>query len=420
MLTTLYNWLPTEGVNLLLVLFLAFLIGLEREERKADTGQYVFGGVRTFPLIGLIGYTIAYLSGGNLVPLATGFAVVGAFLLMSYWHKLAKGDLAGITTEMSGLVTYLVGPLVYANHLWFATALSVAAMLLLELKAGLEGLTRRVASDDILTFTKFLLLTVIILPLLPNENFTQFQINPYKTWLIVAAVSTVSYASYVLQRLSRGRDSALLAAVLGGAYSSTVTTIVFSRRAAQDPNPHLYAGGILIASGMMYLRLAALLALFNQSLMRLLAPAFIVLGVIALGAGWLWSARGDASAGGTPREFETKNPLEIGAALVFAVIYLAMLVATHYAVTYLGNTGVYSLAAVMGVTDVDPFIMGITQAAGTVTPLGVGASSIAIAAASNNLVKGIYAYSLAPRAVGVQSLVLLAALAALGLVPLVW
>jgi uncharacterized membrane protein (DUF4010 family) len=97
-----------------------------------------------------------------------------------------------------------------------------------------------------------------------------------------------------------------------------------------------------------------------------------------------------------------------------------MLIATQLAVTYLGKAGVNTLAAIMGVTDVDPFIMGMTQAAGALTPLRVAASAVLIAAASNNLVKGIYAYSLGDRKTGIQGFVLLAVLAALGLVPLVW
>jgi uncharacterized membrane protein (DUF4010 family) len=120
------------------------------------------------------------------------------------------------------------------------------------------------------------------------------------------------------------------------------------------------------------------------------------------------------------REFEPNNPLELMAAFLFALLFLAMMVATQLAVTYLGRAGVNILAAVMGVTDVDPFIMGMTQAAGSLTPLKVAAAAVVIAAASNNLVKGIYAYSLADRKTGVQGLALLTALAALGLIPLFW
>ena len=120
------------------------------------------------------------------------------------------------------------------------------------------------------------------------------------------------------------------------------------------------------------------------------------------------------------REYEPRNPLELLAAFLFALLFLAMLVATQLAVTYLGRAGVNTLAAIMGVTDVDPFIMGMTQAAGTLTPLKVAAFAVLIAAASNNLVKGIYAYSLADRKTGVQSLGLLTGLAVAGLAPLLW
>jgi uncharacterized membrane protein (DUF4010 family) len=416
----LYRWLPPEAVKILLVLFLSFLIGLEREEHKTAAGHYAFGGVRTFPLIGLIGYSMALLSGTQLLPLALGFLVIGGFLSLSYWHKLSSAEYAGVTSEMSGLATYLVGALVYYEHFWIATTLSVASLFLLELKTGLEKLANRTAPAEILTLAKFLLLTAVILPILPNREFGPFHLNPFKTWLVVVAVSTISYGSYILQKLTKARGGIVLAAFLGGAYSSTLTTVVMSRRAAREDHPHLFAGGILIASGVMYIRLVALLALFSRQLMLLLALPFLVLAGLAMAVGWIWARRPDARVDEVKREFEPNNPLELMAAFLFALLFLAMMVATQLAVTYLGRAGVNILAAVMGVTDVDPFIMGMTQAAGSLTPLKVAAAAVVIAAASNNLVKGIYAYSLADRKTGVQGLALLTALAALGLIPLFW
>jgi uncharacterized membrane protein (DUF4010 family) len=416
----LYRWLPPDAVKITLVLFLSFMIGLEREEHKALAGHYAFGGVRTFPLIGLIGYSVALLSGAQLVPLTLGFLVVGSFLLLSYWRKLSSSETAGVTTEMSGLATFLVGALIYYDHFWIATTLSVASLLLLELKAFLETLARRIPAEEILTFAKFLLLSAVILPILPQEPLGRFHINPFKTWLVVVAVSTISYGSYVLQKLTKERGGVVMAALLGGAYSSTVTTVVMSRRAAREARPHLFAGGILMASGIMYLRLVALVALFNRRLAATLAPAFLVLAGVAIAGGWIWSRLPDAAEAEIKREFEPKNPLELLAAFLFALLFLAMLIATQLAVTYLGRAGVNTLAAIMGVTDVDPFIMGMTQSGGSATPLAVAAVAILIAAASNNLIKGIYAYSLADRKTGIQSLVLLAALALLGLSPLLW
>src|ERR1017187_3015414 len=106
-----YELLPPEAFKIVLVLFLSFLLGLEREEKKA-AGHYSFGGVRTFPLIGLIGYSIALISGTQLLALTVGFLVISGFLMLSYWHKLTSAAVPGVTTEMSGLATFLVGPLI--------------------------------------------------------------------------------------------------------------------------------------------------------------------------------------------------------------------------------------------------------------------------------------------------------------------
>jgi len=420
MLVKLYAWLPPDAIKILLVLGLSLLVGSEREEHKVASDRPTFGGVRTFPLIGLIGYSMALLGGGQLLPLTLGFLVVAGFLFLSYWHKLITSEFAGITSEVSALTIYIIGGLVYQGHFWIATAVSVASALLLELKTALEGLTKRIAPEEIFTFTKFLLLSVVILPIVPNQAFGPFHINPFKTWLVVVAVSTVSYGSYVLQKVTKQQGGPVLAALLGGAYSSTVTTVALARRASREQRPHLFAGAILIASGVMYLRLAILLGLFNRSLMVKLAPSFLGLALLALSVGWVWSRRPDASSEAIKREFEPPNPLELRVAFLFAAVFLVMMVATQWVITYLGKAGVYALAAIMGVSDVDPFIMSVTQATPTVAPLAVGSASILIAAASNNIVKGIYAYVMADRKTGTPSVCLLLGLAALGLVPLLW
>jgi uncharacterized membrane protein (DUF4010 family) len=163
----------------------------------------------------------------------------------------------------------------------------------------------------------------------------------------------------------------------------------------------------------MYLRLAALVFLFNGALGRMLAPSLCVLGLIALVAGWLLSRRGDSGLlGSTPPE--SRNPLDLKAAFLFASVFLAITVITRLAVAHLGHKGLYGLAALMGVSDVDPFIMSLTQTAGGATPLRDAAIGVLVAAASNNVVKGLYARSFADRATGSRALIGLCALAALG------
>jgi uncharacterized membrane protein (DUF4010 family) len=415
----LFQLLPTDALKIVLVLFLSFLVGLEREEHKAN-GNYSFGGVRTFPLLGLIGFSLGLISGSQLILLAIGFVVVAAFLLLSYWQKLKAEKPGGITTEMSGLATFLVGALIWHDQFWIAIALAVASLLLLDLKEALEKLATTVGPGEILTFSKFLLLSCVILPTLPNQEFGPFHINPFKTWLVVVAISAISYGSYVLQKLTKGQGGIVLAAILGGAYSSTVTTVVMAKRAKNENHPHLFSGGMLIACGMMYLRLTALLAMFNHQLLSELLTPFLTLAVGALGVGWLWSRRPDDNANEVRREYEPKNPLELLTAFMFAGLFMAMLIVTQLAVTHLGKGGVDILAAIMGVADVDPLIMGLTQDAGRITPVSVAAGAILIAAASNNLAKGIYAYSLADRKTGRMGLLFLLGLAATGLIPLIW
>lgn len=413
------EFLPLEGRKILLVLFLSFLIGLEREEHKATSAHYGFGGVRTFPLIGLIGYAVAVLSGRSAVPLAIGFAVIGGFMMLSYRHKLRTSETAGVTTEVSGLATYLLGALVYFEHYWIAVTLVVISLLLLELKEGLQTLARRVAPDEIRPFTKFLLLTAVILPALPNQDFTSFRINPFRTWLVVVAVSGISYGSYVLQKLSKGRGSVVLTAVLGGAYSSTVTTVALAKRARNAGRPEVFSGSILMASGVMYVRLVVLVGIFNLKLARMLALPFLILAAGASLTGWFVTRRA-----GSARELESQppppNPLELRAAFQFAALFLAVVVVTRLAVMHLGKGGVYTVAGIMGITDVDPFILGMTQSAHQAMPVMLAAASILVAVASNNVIKGVYAVLFARNRAGKQSLGLLLGLGVLGLLPLLW
>jgi uncharacterized membrane protein (DUF4010 family) len=417
------QFLPAEGLKIILVLFLAFLVGLEREEHKANVSHYSFGGVRTYPLIGLIGYSIALLAGQQLLPEIIGFLVVGGFLMLAYWHKVSAqqaAEMPGVTSELSGLVTYLVGALVFHGYYWIATTLTVASMLLLELKEVLEGLTQRIAPHEILTFTKFLLLTAVILPVLPNQPFGRFQINPFKTWLIVVAVCTVSYGSYLLLQVTK-RRGILLSAVLGGIYSSTVTTVALAKRSTRESHPHLFAGATLLASAAMYLRLTILVGIFNWKLVQLLVLPFLILATAAAIAGLLWSRRQDGPLEELHRQFQHENPLELRAAFFFAGIYLLILVITRLALSYMGNRGAYVLGGIIGFADVDPFIMSMTQAAGPTSQLSVIAGAIVLAAASNNLAKGIYAYAFGKRnAAAAQSLLLLVMLAFAGLLPILW
>lgn len=414
-------FLPPEATKIVLTLLLSFLIGLEREEHKGGAQRDFFGGIRTYPLIGLLGYAMVLLSGPQLVPLAIGLAVVGAFLWLSYQHKLQTGAPVGATSEVAALATYAVGALISQGHLWIGGTIGVLCVLLLELKVFLEDLSQRIPAQEIFTFTKFLFLTVVILPIVPDQNLGPYKINPFKTWLVVAAVSAISYGSYLLQLFTKGKGGVVLAALLGGAYSSTLATVVLAKRSKEiDGAPHLFSGGILMACGMMYLRLVILIAIFNLALLARVASPLLILSAIGLAGGFLWTRHPDKQPMEIKKQYVPRNPLELWVAFLFGGIFIAMLVLTAWAVAHLGRGGVFGLAAIMGVTDVDPFVLSLTQSAGAVTSLTLAAAGILIATASNNAVKAFYAFGFADRKTGVQSLCLLLFFAVAGLMPLFW
>jgi len=414
---------PPEGVKIVLTFFLCFLIGLEREEHRAAAQpgtRYSFGGVRAFPLIGLIGYSMALLSGTQLLPLTVGFAVIGAFLWLSYRHKLEAYKETGVTTELSGLTTYVVGALVSRDQFWIATTIAILSMLLLELKDFLENLATKIPGGEIFTFTKFLLLTAVILPIVPDKDYTSFAINPFKTWLIVVAISGVSYASYLLEKVAKGKGGIRLAALLGGAYSSTFTTFVMAKHARKANSPHSFAGAILIASGVMYFRFLALIALFNLALFHRLLWQFLVLGALGVTGGWFWSDLPEGTGASPEGGYLTNNPLELASAFSLAVLFAGVLIVTNVALVHFGQAGIYGMAIISGLAPVDPFIMGLTQTAGKMTSMELATAAVVVAAASNNFAKAFIAFFLADRKTGRQSLLLLLALTLLGLAPLLW
>ena len=418
---TLLELFPLEARKFLLVVCLSFMIGLQRETRKAEISKgYSFGGVRTFPLIALIGYSIAVLSPENSLAFVLGLAVISAFLWLAYHHKISIDPKAGVTSEILGLFTYLLGALIYREHFWIATSLVVVAMLLLEYKSTLESLVQKIPTFETITFTKFLLLSVVILPILPNQDYTSFLLNPFKTWLVVVAISGISYGSYLLQKWVGNKGGVMLSGILGGAYSSTVATIVLAKRSKNQDRPHLYTGAMLAASGVMYFRLALLVSIFSSALRTRLALMLLILSIAAIAIGVFISKIKDDFVATSSEMVQPKNPLEISSALFFALLFLGMLVLTRVVLAQLGNLGVYVLAIITGVTDVDPFIMSLTQTAGGSTPVQIAAMGILIAASSNNVIKGVYALVFSEKRTGRWAFLALAGLAGVGLLPIIY
>ncbi len=411
----LISHLPPEIFGFVLTLGLSLLIGFEREEHEPDG----IGGVRTFPIIGLAGFLLVAGFPDTAIPFALGLVVMGGLVAMSHWFSLKKGE-PGITTEAAALLMFTIGGCAAKGLYWIAIATGVVAVILLQEKRLLEGLANRLPRHEMRTMLRFLLLTAVILPVVPNRDFTVFEINPFKIWLVVVAVSGVSWVSYLL-RLWWGEDRGLIVAgLLGGAYSSTVTTVVLARQSkTREPCAVGFAGAIVAATGMMYIRLWILLLLFAAPLAYRLTSIFWGLGMAAIVVGSLLTRSLNVNEK-CEYDPDTRrrdgNPLEMTSAFTFAAIFLAVLVATKFVAEQFGNTGVLVMAAIMGAADVDPFILGLTQTLGAGLDIGTAALAVVIASAVNNLMKGIYAVIFGSKRTGRLSLALLTMFGAVSVV----
>jgi uncharacterized membrane protein (DUF4010 family) len=408
---------PIAG--LLLLLGLGFFFGLAFEEFYARSNEKRPGGIRTFPLLALTGALLYRLDPTRLVPLSAGLVALSAWLTCYYWRHLDETDVdglpnVGLMVPICNTLAYLLGPVALAEPPWVAIGVTVAAVLLLTARRELHGFARRVELGEIVNAGRFLLLTGFILPLLPDMPLTDLtRITPHQVWLAVVAVCTVSYASYLLQRYVAPRGAGLLVALLGGLYSSTATTLVLARRARVEPNSVRQAEtGIVLATAVMYLRLLVIIAVFNQPLALALTPRLLALAALGvmMAVGWHWIG-GPRPRDGGP-DAAPANPLELATAATFAVLFVAVSIASSWATQRFGSAGIYALAAIIGVSDIDPFVLNLAQpeAAQITTDVAVGA--IMVATASNNLVKAAYAVAYSGgrmRAAPVAALGLLAA-----------
>jgi uncharacterized membrane protein (DUF4010 family) len=410
---------PIAG--LLLLLGLGFFFGLAFEEFHARSNQKRPGGIRSFPLLALMGALLYRLDTAHLVPLSVGLLALSVWLACYYWRHIEEADQegfpnVGLMVPICNVLAYLLGPVVLSEPPWVAVGATVAAVLLLTARQELHGFARRLELPEIVNAGRFLLLAGFILPLLPDTQVTDLTpITPHQVWLAVVAVCTVSYASYLLQRYVAPADAPLLVALLGGLYSSTATTLVLARRARGEPGGQRQAEtGIILATAVMYLRLLLIIAVFNRALAWALAPKLVGLSVLglAMASGWYWM--GGARSRDDGARAAPSNPLDLLTAATFAALFVVISIASAWATQRFGSAGVYALAAIVGVSDIDPFVLNLAQPESAQIALDVAVGAILVAASSNNVVKAVYAVVYSGGGVRTVPLAALVVLAACG------
>lgn len=372
-----------------LLLGLSLFFGLAFEGFYADEMPKRPGGVRTFPLLALAGGGLYLLEPRYSAAFIAGLLVVGGWI---YAHVLARVE--GEDTEGSlivpicNLLAYTLGALAVTAPVWLCVAFAVAAVLLLGGRRRLHDLANRVPSGEIVTAAQFLILVGVVLPLLYGRPVIPYTtITPFGVWLAVVAVSSISYASYLLQRFVIPHGGTLITSILGGLISSTATTVVLAQRSREEGMTPSLQAGIVAATAVMYLRILVVCALFNLALAHLL---FVPLLALAALSGLLAAERMRVRRD-SPHAHDFSNPLQLSTAIIFAALFVIVSMLTTFAQHAFGHAGVYVLAAIVGVTDVDPFVLSLAQGAAAGVGLSAAAVAILIAASSNNLLKAIYA-----------------------------
>jgi len=382
------------AARLALAIGLALFLGFTFEEVYKSEQRSVPGGIRSFPMLAMAGAMLMLIEPSYALGVVAGLPVL-ALWLYAYMRAVPPSPTASsMMIPASNLLAYVIGPVALAQPPWVAVAVTVAAVLLLSAREQLHRLIQIVPREELLTAGKFLILIGIVLPLVPRQPVTTLTpLTPYGLWLAVVAVCTLSYASYLLQRYLPARNIALLPALLGGAYSSTATTVVLAKRLHESAHARVdISAGIVAATAVMYLRLGIVIAIFDVRFALTLAPALIALAAVAGGlAAYEWrgaTKRRRASLAMAPR-----NPLQLSTALVFAILLVAISVITAWVRATFGSSGLLTLSAVVGLTDIDPFVLNIAQGGLAHTSVAVLCAAVLIAAASNNLAKAAYAVS---------------------------
>jgi uncharacterized membrane protein (DUF4010 family) len=399
--------------RLALLLGLSLFFGFAFEGFYSEQLPHRPGGVRTFPLLALAGGGLFLLEPHYAAAFIAGLLVLGAWLYAYVRRELKQVPSEGLfIVPVCNVLAYVLGPIALTQPLWVGVTVAVVAVLLLGGRHTLHQWARQVSGKEVTTAAQFLILVGIVLPLLAGRPPIPYTtITPFGVWLAVVAVSSISYASYLLQRYVFPGRTTFLMSVLGGLYSSTATTVVLSRRACDEGMTPELQGGIVVATAMMYLRVLIVCSLFNLSLGRMLVVPLVGLAIVSAVVAIVCDRLGKRSAATS----DPINPLQIWTALVFAALFIVISVLTTFVKNHVGNAGVYGLAAVVGVTDIDPFVLSLAQGGASGVGLATSATAIVIATSSNNILKAIYTLAFSRRRESWIPAGILAAIALLGL-----
>ena len=401
-----------------IALAVGLLIGLERgwQHRRHEEGTRV-AGIRTFALVGLLGGVWGLLAedlGAGL--LAVSFGVLAVVLVVAHVVSQREDPDIGITGVIAGLLTFAFGAMATLGYWVISATGAVVTTILLGLKPTLHHWLTRLQERELHAVLKLLLISVVILPLLPNQGYGPWEaLNPYRIWWMVVLIAGISFVGYFATKLIGARRGIMATGFFGGLASSTAVTVNFSRLARNRAgSENLLAGGILAAGATMFPRILVISGIFSLSLASALLWPLVAMTVVNYAAAavfWYRSGRNGSGGGGA----RLKNPFELRPALMFATLLAAIMLLSRGLSEWYGDAGIYLLAAASGIADVDAITLSLANMAREDLVVSVAALAVLTAALVNAAVKASLSLAIGGRAVGLRVSLATAAVVSTGL-----
>ena len=374
--------------KLIIAVLIGVLIGLEREHSK-PANEKTFAGVRTFPLISILGFVAALISSVTSFWIYFAIFIGYSSLITAAYIFSAKFGRPGGTTEISTILVFILGSLVYWNYVVLAAIIAVVVATFLTLKIQLHRFVGKVSEEDLYATIKLAIITVIILPLLPNREIGPLNIlNPQMIWLMVIFISGISFIGYVFVKIFGQNKGIPITGLMGGLVSSTAVSYSFSKKSKENNEIAKNFGlGILLASTVMYPRIFLIVLVLNSALINsvwLPLTLFTLTNVVVC---YFMSKKINSSR--SQHEIDLKNPFKLKSALLFGLIFAIMIFLAKTAEIYLGKNGIYAASAFGGLASIDAIIVSLTQLTYHKLNGNVIAIAVIIVVISNSVFKGI-------------------------------
>lgn len=335
-------------------LAIGLLIGLERERNPSAKA-----GLRTFALVAVFGTLAALLSDRLNTPwmLVAGLVAVAGMIVAAYINSPTEENDPGTTTVIALLLCYGLGAMIWYGLATLAVMIAIGITALLYFKPELRGMSQRLTRRDLVAVLQFSVLSFIILPILPNQDYGPYNaFNPHQAWLMVVLISGLSLTGYAALQIVGTRYGAPLLGVFGGLASSTATTLIYSKHGkGNQAMQSLAASVIVIASMVVLVRLFVVSSVLAYGSLPALIPLFaggLFAGLIV--ALYNWRKMNKATELFIP---ETANPAELHAAIGFGLLYVVVLLFTAWMADVAGSQGLYAVAFASGLTDVDAIVL---------------------------------------------------------------